>query len=136
MSPTDPTWTNLIPNLYLQIWSPATNCLSYENVMTLIHGLYLTVRVDVTSSKIYRLYLLLQRIQILKQCSVALCIVIFPSTHFTLCAQLCLLVCKHSVSTYCHSFRLLLLTHLPATSLTYRTALLQLCCVWIIYCAF
>ena len=47
-----------------------------------------------------------------------------------------MLVRKHSVSTYYHSFGLLLLTHLFATLLAYRTVMLQLFYMCAIHCVF
>jgi hypothetical protein len=61
LSLTDPTWTDLISNLRLHSRRPATNCLSYEKLWIINptdkNRLYLTVRVDITSSIIYRLCL-------------------------------------------------------------------------------
>ena len=109
-------------------WS---NCLSHGTFMSFIPGLYLTVMVDISISIIYRLYLLLQWIYLLKKWSVVILIVIFSNTHFTFCSKFCLLVRKHRLSTYYQSFRLLL-----AISLTHNTVLLLLFCMCVIYCTF
>jgi hypothetical protein len=119
LSPTEPTWTYLISNLKLHSFTLETKCLSHEKIMTFTHTYknrtYRNFGLCISNSIIYRLYLLLQ---IFKHCTVAVGILIFPNTCFTLRTQLCLSVRKHCAATHCHCF-----PHHSATKRLYRNCL-------------